>query len=73
MQRDYLKKLIEKQLLILKKQGSEKLIQKDKKEKRWNMEDKGKMIITVDPLPNQGFLGEQLKRQLIFGEGILVR
>ena len=71
MQKGSQKRLIEKQLLILKKQGSEKLIQKDKKEKRWNMEDKGKMIITVEYSPNQGFSWRTVEEAAHFWRGYI--
>ena len=71
MQKDSQKRLLEKLRLIIKKQGSEKLILKDTKEKRRNMEDKGKMIITVEYAPNQGFSWRTVEEAAHFWRGYI--
>ena len=71
MQKDSWKRLLEKQCLITKKQGSEKPITKDTKEKRRNMEDKGKMIITVEYSPNQGFSWRTVEEAAHFWRGYI--
>ena len=71
MQKDSQKRLEEKQRIIIKKQGSEKQIQKDIKEKRRNMQDKGKMIITVEYAPNQGFSWRTVEEAAHFWRGYI--
>ena len=71
MQKDSQKRLVEKQRLIIKKQVSEKLILKDRKEKRRNMENKGKMIITVEYAPNQGFSWRTVEEAAHFWRGYI--
>ena len=71
MQKDSQKRLLEKLRLIIKKQGSEKLILKDTKEKRRNMQDKGKMIITVEYAPNQGFSWRTVEEAAHFWKGYI--
>ncbi len=71
MQKGFQKWLVEKQSLILEKQGSEKPITKDTKEKRRIMEDKGKMIITVEYAPNQGFSWRTVEEAAHFWKGYI--
>ena len=71
MQKDSQKRLLEKQSLITKKQGSEKPTTKDTKGKRRNMEDKGKMIITVEYAPNQGFSWRTVEEAAHFWRGYI--
>ena len=71
MQKLWHKKLWNKNKIILKKLEYTKQIFKDKKEKRWNMEDKGKMIITVEYSPNQGFSWRTVEEAAHFWRGYI--